>query len=73
MPMRAIEPSRWDDLALAVLLLLIGVPEAVLAAVNRKPIDAQGALSIICVMVGLVILIWRNGRFHTKPKDEQKR
>jgi len=52
---------------LAVLLLLIGVPEAVLSAVYHQPIDAQGALSIICVMAALAILIWRNGRWH-KPR-----
>jgi uncharacterized membrane protein YhaH (DUF805 family) len=73
MCMHELEPTRWDDVALAVLLLLIGVPEAVFAAVYQRPIDAQGALSMICVMVGLVILMWRNGRLHAKRGHDQER
>jgi hypothetical protein len=58
--MRAMEPSRWDDVVLAVLLLIIGVPRAVDAVVRERPIEAEGALSIICVVLGLLILLRRN-------------
>jgi len=58
--MHPIEPTRWDDLALAVLLLLIGVPRMVLAFIYDRPIEAEGALSLGCVMVALFILLRRN-------------
>jgi hypothetical protein len=57
---RAIEPARWDDLVLAVLLLIIGAPRAIDALIHERPIEAEGALSIICVTLGLLILIRRN-------------
>ena len=69
MYMHPIEPTRWDDLALAVLLLLIGLPRALLAFIYDKPIEAEGALSLGCVMVALFILLRRNTWARpTKPR-----
>lgn len=58
--MRAIEASRWDDIALAVLLLVIGVPRVVLAFLFDHPIGAEGALAMASVGLALLILLRRN-------------
>lgn len=60
--MRAIEPSRWDDLILAGLLLVIGVPRAVFALFYDRPVGPEGALSMVCVVLALLILFRRNTR-----------
>lgn len=57
--MRPIEPERWDDYALAILLLLIGVPRAILAALYDRPLGVEGTLSMICVGLALLVLIRR--------------
>jgi hypothetical protein len=49
--MRTIEPTRWDDYALAFLLLLIGLPRVILAALYDRPLGVEGTLSIICVVL----------------------
>jgi hypothetical protein len=58
--MRAVESSRWDDLVLALLLLIIGAPRVVIALAYERPIGAEGALSIGCIVLALLILIRRN-------------
>jgi hypothetical protein len=58
--MHAVEPARWDDLVLAILLILISVPRALLSVLYERPIGAEGALSMICVALGLLILVRRN-------------
>jgi hypothetical protein len=58
--MHPIEPTRWDDVVLAVLLLIIGVPRTVIAIVHDRPIEAEGAVSMACVLLALLILLWRN-------------
>jgi hypothetical protein len=65
--MREIEPARWDDLALAVLLLVIGLPRAVLAIVHDRPIGGEGAVSMACVVLALLILLWRNTWARSRP------
>jgi hypothetical protein len=60
--MRVIEPSRRDDLILAGLLLLISVPRAVFALFYDRPVGPEGALSMVCVVLALLILIRRNTR-----------
>jgi len=50
---------RRDDLALAILLLLIGVPRVILAAFFDRPLGAEGTLSIVCVALALMILFQR--------------
>lgn len=71
--MRAIEPSRWEDLALAVLLLIIGVPRVIFAFFYERPIGSEGALSIICVALALLILIHRNAtRSSQKPAHRER-
>jgi len=57
--MRPIEPARWDDYVLAVLLLLVGVPRVVLAALYDRPLGVEGTLSIICVALALLVLLRR--------------
>jgi hypothetical protein len=54
--MRPLEPARWDDFVLATLLLLIGVPRVILAALYDRPLGVEGTLSIICVALALFIL-----------------
>jgi len=58
--MRPLEPARWDDYALAILLLLIGVPRVILAALYDRPLGVEGTLSIICVAIALLVLIRRH-------------
>jgi hypothetical protein len=58
--MRAVESSRRDDIALAVLLLIIGVPRVIFALIYDHPVESEGALSMVCVALALVILIRRN-------------
>jgi len=60
--MRAIEPARWDDIVLAALMLVIGVPRVVLAVLYDRPLGVEGTLSIACVGLALFILIrrWRS-------------
>lgn len=58
--MHAIEPARRDDLILAVLMLIIGVPRAIDALVAERPIGPEGSISLACVILALVILIGRN-------------
>jgi len=57
--MRAMEPARWDDYVLAALLLVIGLPRVILAALYDRPLGVEGTLSIICVVLGLVVLARR--------------
>lgn len=57
--MRTMEPARWDDYVLAILLLIIGVPRALLAALYDRPLGAEGTLSLLCVALALLILIRR--------------
>jgi hypothetical protein len=58
--MRALEASRWDDIVLAALLLVIGVPRMLLAFLYDHPIGAEGALAMVSVGLALFILIRRN-------------
>lgn len=44
---------------LATLLLIIGVPRVVLAACYDRPLGVEGTLSILCVVLGLLVLIGR--------------
>ena len=60
--MHPLESTRRDDVILAVLLLLIGVPRAVLAILDDRPIGAEGTLSLLCVALALLILLRRNSR-----------
>ena len=57
--MHPVEPSRWDDYVLAVLLLLIGVPRAILGVVYDQPLGVEGTLAIACVVFALFIVIRR--------------
>ena len=66
-------PAMFDDLALAILLLAIGVPRAVLAIVHDRPIEGEGAVSMACVVLGLLILLWRNTRARSQPPSANRR
>lgn len=58
--MRPIAPARWDDFVLAILLLLIGLPRTILAVLYDRPIGYEGTISLICVVLGLLLLLRRN-------------
>jgi hypothetical protein len=58
--MNEIPPSRWDDLILAGLLLLIGVPRAILDLYYDRAVGTEGALSMVCVVLALLLVIRRN-------------
>jgi len=58
--MRAVDPVRWDDYVLAALLLIIGVPRVILAALYDRPLGTEGTLSIACVGLALLVLLRRN-------------
>lgn len=57
--MRPIDPARWDDYVLAALLLLIGAPRAILAALYDRPLGVEGTLSIACVVLALFLVVRR--------------
>lgn len=64
--MRRRVPMPWDDAALVVLLLLIGVPRVVLAIVAERPIGAEGAASMMCVAFALSIVLSRIAGRHVR-------
>lgn len=51
--------ARSDDVVMAVLMLVIGVPRVILAIFFDRPLGVEGTLSIICVLLALAILIRR--------------
>lgn len=57
--MRPVEPARWDDYALAALLLLVAIPRLLLAAFAERPLGVEGTLSIAFVALALAIVIRR--------------
>lgn len=57
--MRQIEPNLRDDLVLAALMLLMGVPRIVIAVFGERPIGAEGTLAAICTGIALLILARR--------------
>lgn len=57
--MASMEPGRWDDYVLAGLLLVIGVPRAILALCLDHPLGVEGSLSLVCAGLGLVLLAGR--------------
>lgn len=57
---RKIDPIRFDDVVLSVLLLIIGLPRATAAVAEDRPIGVEGTLSLVCVVFGLAILAHRN-------------
>jgi hypothetical protein len=57
--MKPIDPSRWDDYVLAGLLLVIGVPRAILAVLHDHPLGVEGTLSLLCVAAGLLVIFGR--------------
>jgi hypothetical protein len=60
--MRPREPLPRDDLILAILLLVIGLPRAILGLAYDRPIGVEGTLSLACVVLALLILAWRHVR-----------
>jgi len=60
--MGALEPARWDDVVLAILMLVIGVPRVILAVLYDQPLGVEGTLSIVCVGLALLILLRRRRR-----------
>jgi hypothetical protein len=67
--MRTIEPARWEDLALAVLLIITGLPQVLYALLYDQPVGAAGTLSMVSVALALLILIRR----HTSPRNNAPR
>lgn len=57
--MQRIESARLDDLILAGLLLLIGIPRVVLAVAFDRAFDVEDTLAIICVVLGLLMIVRR--------------
>lgn len=68
--MRDIEPARWDDYVLAVLLLIIGVPRVILAALYERPLGVEGTLSITCVVLAFFLLVFTRRTRPRKPPPE---
>lgn len=52
-----IEPARWDDYVLAGLLLVIGVPRAVMAVSYDHPFGVEDTVSVILVCLGLLLVM----------------
>jgi len=57
--MPTIDPGRWDDYVLAVLLLLVALPRCVLALMYEHPLGVEGTLSLLCVVAALAIVVRR--------------
>jgi hypothetical protein len=57
--MSANDHPRWDDYVLAGLLLIIGLPRAILALLYDHPLGVEGTLSLICVAAGLLLIVGR--------------
>lgn len=57
--MHPVEPARWDDYVLVVLLLLIGVPRALLGILYDRPLGVEGSLAVACVVLALLIVLRR--------------
>jgi hypothetical protein len=53
------DAARIDDFVLAALLLVIGLPRAILAGVYDRPLGVEGTLSLVCVGLGLAVLFRR--------------
>jgi hypothetical protein len=68
--MRRMENERWDDVVLAALLLLIGIPRVVLAAFYDRPFGVEDTLSIVCVVLGLVLLVARRRPRRSAPPSD---
>jgi hypothetical protein len=58
--MREIEPGRWDDYALAILLLLIATPRLILAILYDRPLGVEGTFSILFVVLALALVLRRH-------------
>lgn len=65
--MRPLPPTRWEDVVLGVLLLVIGVPRAVIAVIEDRPLGTEGTLSIACVALALAILVHRTRNAEPTP------
>jgi hypothetical protein len=57
--MRTMDPARRDDVLLAALLALIGLPRVILAALYDRPLGVEGTLSIACVVLALLVIARR--------------
>jgi hypothetical protein len=57
--MKPVADARWDDFALAMLLLITSVPRAVLAVFYDRPLGVEGTLSLVAVACALLLLISR--------------
>lgn len=55
-------PERWEDVVLGVLLLIIGVPRAVIGVTSDRPLGTEGTLSLVCVALALALLVHRSQR-----------
>jgi hypothetical protein len=65
MPVAALggmQAAERDDVFLAILLLVIGVPRVILAFVEDRPIGVEGTLAVICSALGLLVLLRRSVR-----------
>lgn len=60
--MRPMAPARWEDVVLGVLLLIIGVPRAIIAVTQDRPLGTEGTLSLACVVLALALLVHRSQR-----------
>ena len=57
--MRPLEPARWDDVVLAIMLLAIGLPRLFLAILYDRPFGVEPTLSLGCVLFALFIIAHR--------------
>jgi hypothetical protein len=57
--MRVIDPARWDDYVLAIVLFLIAVPRVVIAIWHDRPLGVEGTISIGLVLLALLIIAFR--------------
>ncbi len=58
-PYEDMQPRTTDDYILAGLLLLIGLPRAILAFAYDRPLGVEGTLSLVAVALALLVLVRR--------------
>jgi hypothetical protein len=56
---RPIEPARWDDYVLAILLLVVAGPRLVLALMYDRPLGVEGTLAALFVVLALLLVLPR--------------
>lgn len=56
------EAARWDDRALALVMLTIGVPRAALALATHERFGAEATAAAVCALLAVLLLASASAR-----------